>query len=42
MYVDNFNQIYELAFCVVIVMLALFSRKMFRTTFAKLRGRERE
>lgn len=42
MYVENFNQIYELAFSVVLVLLALFCRKMFRTTFAKLRGRERD
>ena len=42
MYVEYFNQIYELAFCVVLVLLALFCRKMFRTMYAKLRGKERE
>lgn len=39
MYIDNFNQIYELAFCVVLVMLGLFCRKMFRTMFVKLSGK---
>lgn len=37
----NINDCYVLAFCVVYVMLALFCRKMFRTAFKNLSGKER-